>query len=288
MAHWRRAEEAADQAIAHYERINDLRGWGDSVNVQLYTLYYMGRFNECLDLGQELYQTAVRNENVQHQAWGLWMPAKSLIRLGRFDEAAGLLEQAQAANELEIIHISGSLALAYWDQGLAQKALETIRRVDISAGEASPGFATLSANANVAETYLLAWEAAQMETTGGSLLDPALLPEIKAGARQACKVLRGFSRIFPIGRPAAWLFQGKLDWLEGKTDKAYKAWQKSIDFAEKLAMPYELARAHYEIGRHLPRENPQRQRHLQLASEEFERLGAAADLKRAQQEQQSI
>ncbi len=287
MAHWRRAETSADQAIAKYERINDLRGWGDSVNVQLYTLYYTGRFDECLALGQALYQTAQRNENVQHQAWGLWMSAKSLIRLGRYDEAAEFLEQAKAANALENLHIVGSLALAYWYLGLPQQALETIRGVDISIGEASPGFATLSANANVAEAYILAWEALQVETTEGSPLDPALLPELKAGARQACKILHGFCRIFPIGKPAAWLYQGNLDWLEGKTEKAYKAWQKSIAFATQFSMPYELARAHFAIGRHLPPEDPERQSYLRIAVENFMKLGASGDLQRALKEQET-
>ncbi len=293
MAHWRRAEEAADQAIAHYESINDLRGWGDSVNVQLYNLYYTGRFDACHTLGQALYQTARRNENVQHQAWGLWMSAKSLIRLGQHDQAAAFLEEAQAATELESLHILGALALAYWYKGLAQKALETIRQVDISVGEASPNFATLSANANVAETYLLAWQAAEPGSTGGqgadsthpadapNPTDAALLPEIKAGARQACKTLHNFSRVFPIGKPAAWLYQGNLDWLEGKASKAYKSWRKAISLAEQVSMPYELARAHYELGRHSPPDDPQRQKHFQAAVEGFEQLGAAEDLRRS-------
>jgi tetratricopeptide (TPR) repeat protein len=224
------------------------------------------------------------------------MSAKSLIRLGQYDQAAAFLEEAQAATELERLHILGALALAYWYKGLAQKALETIRQVDISVGEASPNFATLSANVNVAETYLLAWQAAQQDSTGDdgadsthpadapNPTDPALLPEIKAGARQACKTLHNFSRVFPIGKPAAWLYQGNLDWLEGKADNAYKAWRKAISLAEQLAMPYELARAHYELGRFLPLDDPQREKHLQAAAAGFERLGAAGDLRRTLEE----
>ena len=224
------------------------------------------------------------------------MSARALIRLGQYDQAAVFLEEAQAATELEILHILGARALAYWYQGLDQKALETIRQVDISVGEASPGFATLSANANVAETYLLAWQAAEPGSTSGQGADSthpayapnptaaALLPEIKAGARQACKTLHNFSRVFPIGKPATWLYQGNLDWLEGKASKAYKSWRKAISLAEQVSMPYELARAHYELGRHLPPDDPQRQKHFQAAVEGFQQLGAAEDLRRSLEE----
>jgi hypothetical protein len=49
-----------------------------------------------------------------------------------------------------------------------------------------------------------------------------------------------------------------------------------------------LASAHYEIGRHLPNEDPRRQEHLQIAGERFERLGASADLKRVRKDQETI
>ncbi|MFL7837805.1 MAG: AAA family ATPase [Candidatus Promineifilaceae bacterium] len=287
MAHWKRAEAAADQAIANYTSINDLRGWGDSVNVQLYTYYYTARFIDCLNLGQELYQAARRNENIQHQAWGLWMSARSLIRLGRYDEAVRNLEHAQPANALEVAHISGSMALVYWHLSQAQEALDAINKVDISVAAASPGFATLSAIADIADFYLLAWESILKNPEEYSAFDSSLLVEIQTGARQSCKIIQGFSRIFPIGKPAISLYQGKLYWLEEKRDKAFKAWQKSIDYAGRLNMPYELARAHYELGRHLAHGNPQQQTHLQLAAEGFELLGASGDMAQVLASQES-
>jgi len=49
-------------------------------------------------------------------------------------------------------------------------------------------------------------------------------------------------------------------------------------------MPYEQGLAHYEIGRHLPFDDPARQDHLSQARVVFTRLEANYDLRRAQQE----
>jgi hypothetical protein len=49
-------------------------------------------------------------------------------------------------------------------------------------------------------------------------------------------------------------------------------------------MPYELARAHFEIGRRSPRTAPDRAHHLEEARAVFQQLGCATDLARVQAE----
>jgi eukaryotic-like serine/threonine-protein kinase len=46
-------------------------------------------------------------------------------------------------------------------------------------------------------------------------------------------------------------------------------------------MPYDQARLHYEIGRHLPTDDPARGKHLEHACALFEQMGATYDLARA-------
>jgi hypothetical protein len=53
------------------------------------------------------------------------------------------------------------------------------------------------------------------------------------------------------------------------------AWNKSLNTAERLAMPYEQGRAHYELGRHLPPGHPARREHLTQACEIFTGIGAS-------------
>jgi hypothetical protein len=101
--------------------------------------------------------------------------------------------------------------------------------------------------------------------------------------RDSCRALHNFARAFPIGLPRAWIFQGLYDWHVGQTGKAQKAWQKGLAQAERLEMPYEEGLAHYEIGRHLPFDDPAQEKHLTRACEIFVRLDARHDLKRARE-----
>ena len=50
--------------------------------------------------------------------------------------------------------------------------------------------------------------------------------------------------------------------------------------AERFGLPYESARAHYEIGRHLEPTHPDRSAHLTRAEAEFRRLLIEPDIRR--------
>jgi hypothetical protein len=122
--------------------------------------------------------------------------------------------------------------------------------------------------------YLSIWEAvgsqhlASIELTAVQNLD---LPNL---CRESLKILRMFSRIFPIGAPRYYVLLSRYQWLNGRTDKATKAWSTSLKTAQKLGMAYDEALAHYEIGRHTAEDDPQRFRHLSEASRIFEGIGA--------------
>lgn len=138
--------------------------------------------------------------------------------------------------------------------------------------------ALLDGYSGVAEVYLALWEA---EVQGG-ILDTEVAGELRDKSRRACHALHQFARIFPVGQPSLWIYQGLRDWLEGKPASARIAWARCLTAAQKFAMPYEEGRAHYEIGRHAT--GSQRKFHLTRAAEIFEQLRAAFDLARTQRE----
>jgi hypothetical protein len=76
------------------------------------------------------------------------------------------------------------------------------------------------------------------------------------------------------------LWRGCAEWLRGRPSAAHRAWRHCLKEAERFALPYEAARAHYEIGRRLGITDPARRAHLVEAEEGFRRLNAAVDLER--------
>ena len=137
-------------------------------------------------------------------------------------------------------------------------------------------FYAIEGYAGAAEVCLMLWENGYLQAGEGA----------KAAGR-AVKNMRSFGRLFPIGQPRSWLYQGLYHWLDRKPTKAHKAWQKSLEHAKKLSMPYEQALAHFEMGRHLsermtPANDDERQAHLIQARDIFTELNAASDLARVE------
>ncbi len=68
--------------------------------------------------------------------------------------------------------------------------------------------------------------------------------------------------------------------MRGRRRAAQASWADSLAAAAALEMPYEEARAHLEIARHLPALATVRQHHLDEAHLTFTRLGAVHELQR--------
>jgi hypothetical protein len=75
---------------------------------------------------------------------------------------------------------------------------------------------------------------------------------LRRSAREACAALRRFVRVFPIVAPIVGVHQGRLAWLAGRGALAVKRWQAARAAAERLAMPYEQARAARALAAHGP------------------------------------
>jgi eukaryotic-like serine/threonine-protein kinase len=258
-ARWAELDEALAEAEALLEQAGDRRALGDALTVQAMSWLYRGQFQQAAAGFDDVHQRGRRDDNVQHQVWGLLGKAECELRVGRLDQAARLLETALALladhpDQAEGLRAYGLLAVARLRQGeaeAAQQAAGAAARL-IAGFRAPTAHYLLEGYAGVAEVYLLLWEAGQDSR------------DTSRAARQACRDLRGFARIFPIGKPRARLWQGRLAHLCGRTERAQAAWRASLAAAERLGMPFEAALAHAELGRHAAG-TPQGQRHLEQA-----------------------
>ena len=265
---WDRCRANLEEAVAITHRLGDWRRWEESSGELARLDYYLGDFEESIRRFRDFGEEAARRGHDQATAWGLHGRAKSFYRLGRFDEASSLIERSlalpvEALGSGDAILRGGVLALLHiqrreW-KAAREAADETLRLIRHSPPMVSY---SLEGYAGASDAYLALWEAGQ-----GRLVRPA--------ARLSIAFLRRISRVYPVGKPRAWICRGKANWLAGRPKRASWAWRRAIRAAESLAMPYEEAVARLELGRHLDRDDPSRRDHLARALAILERLGAA-------------
>jgi len=275
---WAKVEETVGEALEIFHGLGDWRRWEVILSMEGPRALFQGKFEHSADVYADLYRSARRRGDVQNQCWGLTGQAINQLRLGQIDEAIRFLKAVDfdallAEHHFEKVWASAVLALAYLRRGEPERARQMAGAAVQPFTQSDPRYASLMPSSCVAEALLELWE-------GSGDQPPDERKTLARLALQACKALHGYTRVFPIGQPYAWLCQGRYDRLAGRPDRSQRAWQKSLVAAERLGMPYERGLAHHEIGRHAA--GPSRYRHLVQACKILGQLGAAYDLARAE------
>ncbi len=278
---WTEAEDRLGRAGEIADQLGDLRQWGESSTLLQQAAYFQGRYARGAQLASDITLAGHHSGNPLHEAWGLLGQGQNELRLGHLDKALTVLERAAAllaenSDRTSEITVTGLLAVAHVRLGrmdLARQAADAAARLIAQVASSPTSQDVVEGYAGVAEVYLTLWE----DAVGQSA-------EFRKLAQRACKDLHGYARVFPIGQPRAWLWQGRCDWLAGDARKARQSWEKSLAAAERRAMPYEQGLTHSEIGRRA--KGMERQTHLARAIELFTRLGAAYDADRVRAEAQ--
>ncbi|MFN8501242.1 AAA family ATPase [Kouleothrix sp.] len=273
---WESVIRDCRQAIAIAERLGDQALWGEAVAIMRGSTGFTGNLVASDQLAGELYDTARRNSHQLHEVWGLSQLASSKLLLGQIDQAFEMATQCLAridatgvADELNRITAYGVMATAQLWRGNhaeARQLADVTARLLPASGRTS--YAVFESYMSVAEVYLMLWEKARSAATDDAA-------SLRAAARQACRALWRFARIYPIALPRAWMHQGQFHWLNGRPERAHAAWHTSADLARRMQMRYHQGLAHFEIGRHLPADLPEQRAQLHRARELFEQTGGA-------------
>jgi class 3 adenylate cyclase len=284
---WAQADQLFGQVIATAERLGDRYRWDDGTGNLAVARYFTGDFTASARLSQEMYHSARRRNDAHNQAWALRSQVYCRLPQGDFNRArtdlrtleALLNQDATIIDEALRIDLVALLALVCFRLDDADEALSLAAQAAALMRQTQPlSYLSLPGYAALAELYLAMWES--LRTAGHP---PRLKPRaLKTAARRACQSLRGYARVFPVGQARALLWQGMFDWLSGRPYLARQQWHKAIAAASALAMPYDEALAHYQLGRHLPIDDPARLDQLTLACRMFGQLGAGYDLSLAQ------
>jgi class 3 adenylate cyclase/tetratricopeptide (TPR) repeat protein len=276
-ARWPATNQLMAQAARIAEEFRDWRQLGEGMILQALADYAQGRFANSLEGFQALERLGRRTGNIQHQAWGLNGQAIFHWQSGEPEQAIAKIEQTlplfTVSTDLVAEIISYEiLALAHLRAGNIAQAQEANQTVsDLTAQTPPTPLSAFADYIGVAILNLTLWETGQDQP-------PQVRAQFARAAKRACRALRFYVWSFSVGQSRIWLMLGLAYWLSGKKKKAHRAWRKSLALAEGMAMPYEQALAHYEIGRHLTEDDPARQQHLERAAALFKQVGAGYDL----------
>lgn len=274
---WDNAHRAMERARGLCIQLGDWRQWNELTAGLGLNARFQGHYRYSRDCFADLLDQARRRHNDLHTIWALSERALLDLRTGDLQRAVDALEDilvmlARAPNASAEIFAYGLLALGRlrlgeWPAAAAaadQAARRCIHSVPIV-------LHNLDSYAAVVEVNLALWR--QAGTSGERR-------ERSRAARRACRYLARYAWQFKIGRPRARLWQGCLEWQAGRSQKARRAFEKSLAAARRLDMPYDEGLAHAMLGRGLPAADPMRRWHLEWAESLLAALGVGWRLAR--------
>jgi len=275
---WTEAGQTFEEGRKLAEQLGDTRNLGLLSASDASCRFLQGKFHESLHIWIETYQRAVKQDNPQELAWGLYGQGHNLLMLGKTDEAVRLLEASIAIPmknaDDKILNASryGALSLAYFRKGEFDKALETILQHQRLA-PSTPSLAnTVRDYEGVFEAIIGLWKTMK---TGQYAPNPMDAERIQQ-AFQRIPYLAKALRTSPVNKARTFLYEGIYNDLTRRVKHAQLNWRTCIALAEEFQQPYELGRAHYELGVHL--ENPARTGHLEKAYRIFSDLQTPYEL----------
>ena len=279
-ARWPQAVLKANEAQKVLLRLGD-RGDYELTEVLLgHVDYYTGQFASALERFAQVRESARKRGHFQHEVWSAYTMSRSLLALGRMDEAMPLIRESARAlqgkhDPLSHIIVHGLWATASLGEGEWEQARDQADRVMALARQYPPMmFTECHGYEGAARVYLALWE---RERVPGQ---PP--PPVAEEARRACERLSSFARRFPFTRAMALRCHGRLLWLSGHAWRARRAWKRSARLAHDMGMPYDEALAWFELARAATPGSPEREASLRRATEGFSRLGCTRHLREAE------
>jgi tetratricopeptide (TPR) repeat protein len=243
------------------------------------TLEFQGEFASIRPLIEEYQAAAVRQRYERSRVEALVKSAGADLASGdceralcSVEEATAMLDQHPAVVDKALeVELHGIRCITHLRMAAPEEALAAADKAVAVTSLLRPNQFSLVGYSGPAEVYLSLAESAHPS------------PRLNERARAACRLLGRYTNLFPIGAPRKRLYDGLSYWQQRRPEKAFKAWQESIDAAGRLGMRYDQALAHYEVGRHLPASDPDRSTHLRHARELFQTCGAVYNLELARQ-----
>ncbi len=267
-ARWGEAAEMLEASIRARETLGALR-LGETLSIYTCLLLLRGEFARARALSDRLLEFGRHVDSQVYETWALGWRAIERLEQDDFAAARELTGAWWSLLEGRADRISGlayhahAALLELRERGPGAARAEFRRAVALAERVSPMTPVMLVIYRSLAEVALALWESDGSQTA-------------RRRARAACVRLREFAAIFPVGLPAAAMWEGVFEWLSGSRGRALETWRRALGHARRLGMSYDEALIHRTVARRGP--GPARRDHLESARALFEALGHASGL----------
>ncbi|MEX8503546.1 MAG: AAA family ATPase [Leptothrix ochracea] len=282
-ARWELCERTGNEAAQTFQQLGERQSRMVMISILANAAELQGDFECSAQLYTLVRRLAEEVGDQLGQCWSAGGLAMLAIRQGRYEEGIEWARRgvtlAQASGEaVSYLADTGLLAMSLFEAGQVPAARALVDE-GISLLAALPHTPTAHHVMNGLDTFseliLRFWELDA--PSRGS-------PSWRRWARHAAMAttrMSGFAKVFTIGSPMAVQRQAMQHWLHGRHAKAIKAWKHAITEGERMRIPFETAKAHFELARHLPPSDPEHHHHTLQALTLFQSIGAYGLAERA-------
>jgi class 3 adenylate cyclase/tetratricopeptide (TPR) repeat protein len=239
---WTSAERSARRCQELCEPMDDRVNWTNAQAVRFWMSHYRSHEASALDAAQRLRDRAIETGNRQHRAWGLRCLAVCSLRRNEPAEAVNHLQAAleclgETAALNERIPTLGILALAQLRSGDVWSARATAKEglAQVVNVKRPIGQSTLEGYSSLISVALDAWQEERS-------------PEWRRASAMCLRVLRRYSKGFPVGEPRYHLHRGDFKRLAGALVAARRSYRRGEAAALRLGMPWETRRCQQALA----------------------------------------
>lgn len=270
---WARAKTLIGETLDYARRAGDHQNSEIAYTIRGHYEFYTGQLEAAAETYASIRDAAHKRANFQHEAWGLFGRARSLILMGRLEESLEhlaitrrLLENG--ADQLTEVVFRAHEAHTLLHMGALERAAELADETYALASKTTPPLWEMFRGFYVpAEIYLEVWSRARHN-------DPLEAERMRRAIKSLVRHLRALAFRAPIVLPSAYRIEGVAECLKGNLRRGEKLLRKSVAAAARLGLPIDEGLGEYELVRHTVLDPRERAVRRDRARTIFREIGA--------------
>lgn len=272
---WKDLQERLEKALEICDSLGNNRQAGEAHSFLASNASIEGNVKAAAYYNSRLRENAMRRNNPVQVVWYYQWAACNALRLGNFDHASDCIQKAltvmerNPVGEVAEFVIRGIQAEMLWRQGDHEASLQRAKNlVDQAAKMQVVDYSVYVGFQPLMNVIFMALEQAHLDNAAQAGKD-----ELLKYARLCAKIIKSYARVFTVGAPLAFYFEGWLAWFDGNKEKAFHLWRAAAQKARLFPMNYEEGLAQRALAEHLPAGSDERLPAFEKAKEAFVRGG---------------